>query len=826
MRPAIVITILTAAPAFGTPSHEAPALRRPAALRTEEVPELPDALFEELHRYQEVRSAGFDDWHPAGGVIFSSRIGNISQLYHAREPEGAPVQLTAGLEPVTHGRALPDGSIVVPMARGGDENYQVYRLERPGAEPRLLTDGKSRNLLGPIDREGRRIAFTSTKRNGRDADVHVLHPASGAVDLLLEVNNETWSVEDWSHDGSEVLLSRYVSANESYGFLFELASRKRSPLPPENEAAALPAATVRRSFLRFGPGSRSIYVVSDARGEHRELARIDRGTGRHAWLTRDLASDVEDLELSPDGKLAAFTINAEGWSRLFLLDLGRLERESEAAAREARTEVDLGRAIASGLKFSSDSARLGFTLGGAARPPEAFSIALPSGKPLRWTRSTLGGFDTRDFVEPEAFRYTSFDGRRIPALIFRPPPAKADGGAEKKTAKVPVIVSIHGGPESQSRPTFHAFRQYLVRELGAAVITPNVRGSTGYGKTYARLDNGILREESVRDIGALLDWIAAEESLDASRVAVMGGSYGGYMTLASLVHFGERIRAGVDVVGISNFRTFLENTSPYRRELRRAEYGDERDPSIRAYLEKIAPANHVEKLRSALLVIHGDNDPRVPLSEAEKIAAGARASGKPVWTLYASNEGHGFTRRENRDYEEAVTAAFLKRHLQGGEKVGAKPVGAELPLEAVELGITCRAPRPIDVAAWVRAAKEAGAGYLVLPAEAFMTLGLRLRLGSHTDLPGKAAGADADVLLREIQDAVARPGPLAGLWIEGADEASRRLGVDAALARVHAPRAAVVLGNDGSVALGRNTGPHLESRASLRSGPSPHDGPE
>ena len=254
---------------------------------------------------------------------------------------------------------------------------------------------------------------------------------------------------------------------------------------------------------------------------------------------------------------------------------------------------------------------------------------------------------------PKRIVYKSFDAREIPAYVYLP----------RHTKKAPVVISIHGGPESQTRPTFSPVVQFWVNVLGIAVIAPNVRGSTGYGKTYVALDDGVKREDAVKDIGALLDWIAAQPELDASRVAVHGGSYGGYMVLASLVHFGDRIRAGVDIVGIANWITFLEKTSPYRADLRRAEYGDERDPKMREFLLSISPATHADRIRSALLVAHGRKDPRVPFAEAELIVSKVRAQGRPVWTIYADNEGHGFARKDNRDYLTAATTLFFQEHI-------------------------------------------------------------------------------------------------------------------------------------------------------------------
>ena len=276
----------------------------------------------------------------------------------------------------------------------------------------------------------------------------------------------------------------------------------------------------------------------------------------------------------------------------------------------------------------------------------------------RWTHSEVGGLDTDTFVEPTPITYPSFDhikgkAREIPAFIYRP----------HTKGRHPVIITIHGGPESQFSPRFSSAYQLWIKALDAAIIAPNVRGSSGYGNTYVNLDNGFKREDSVRDIGALLNWIKTQPDLDADRVAVLGGSYGGYMVLASSVLYSDRLRAAVDIVGISNFVTFLKNTKDYRRDLRRAEYGDERDPEMNTFLQRISPSNHVDKITIPMLVIQGENDPRVPVSEAVQIVKALRQANRPVWYMNALNEGHGYRKKENRDLSRQVITLFLQEHL-------------------------------------------------------------------------------------------------------------------------------------------------------------------
>jgi dipeptidyl aminopeptidase/acylaminoacyl peptidase len=391
-----------------------------------------------------------------------------------------------------------------------------------------------------------------------------------------------------------------------------------------------------------------VYIVCDAESEFRRLGIIDLGTGACDWLTGDIPWDVSSLEVHHATGRAAFTVNADGIHRLFLL-------EPTAGERPRRREVTLPAGIVSSLEFSPDGKRLGFTLARTDLPADAYSLESKD-ELKRWTYAETGGLDPQRFITGERIRFPSFDGREIPAWCFRP-----HGASPAK--KAPVLIKIHGGPESQALPYFSDSTQFYVCEMGMAVLLPNVRGSAGYGKTYLKLDNAEQRENSVKDIGALLDWIATQADLDASRVAVTGGSYGGFMVLSSLTHFGDRIKAGIDVVGICNFNTFLANTSAYRVDLRRAEYGDERDAKMRAIFERISPANHADKIVSALLVAHGRNDPRVPFSEAEQIAAKVRAQGRTVWTIFADNEGHGFSKKDNDDYLQLVEVYFLKRNL-------------------------------------------------------------------------------------------------------------------------------------------------------------------
>ncbi|HUE70674.1 MAG TPA: S9 family peptidase [Pirellulaceae bacterium] len=639
--------------------------RKPPAIQTQEVPVVPEELVQRLAQYQNTRGAGFAGWDPAGkGILIRTRFGNSVQLHRVYTPEGRREQITFFEEPVGGG-FIPgdmDGGILLSMSKGGSEDNQIYFLDRKNFQTTLLTDGKSRNGINAVKEDGSQMVVSSNRRNGRDTDLYLADPRKAdSMTMLMEVDREFWYAADWSPDYSTLLLNRFVSANESYPHLLSIKSAdKKEILRPAQDTASY-------GPMAFTADGGSLLIASDALGEFKRLARLHLAGGVYEWLTTDIDWDVDELDvfvgqvsnLSKTGQVenlsygrAAFTVNADGVSRLFLL-------EPKGNDAFTRRELALPLGIVGSLEFSPDGNHLGFTLARPDAPADAYSLEISNGEITRWTVSEVGGLNPATFIKPERIEFASFDGRKIPAWYYKP----KDASPEKK---VPVVINIHGGPESQSQPYFSGTTQFYLNEMGIAVIFPNVRGSSGYGKTYLKLDNADKREDSVKDIGALLDWIATQPDLDPSRVAVSGGSYGGYMVLASLVHFGDRIKAGIDNVGIANFNTFLANTSAYRQDLRRAEYGDERDPKMKEFFERISPANNADKIQSWLLVAHGKNDPRVPFSEAEQIAEKVRAKGRPVWTVYADNEGHGFGKKENADYQRWVEVLFLQKALLGG----------------------------------------------------------------------------------------------------------------------------------------------------------------
>ncbi len=614
----------------------------PDNLVADGLPPIPPELRADAGRYLEFRAAAMQGWHPQRReMLIATRFADTTQLHLVKMPGGDRRQLTFGAEPVAGGSFRPKTGefIVFAQDSGGGEFYQLFRYDFADGRTTILTDGKSRNSAPRWARSGNQFAYTSTRRTGKDTDIYTMNPDDPKTGkLVLERAGGGWSVSDWSWDATQLLLTEFISAGESHTHLLDLASGKVTPLTPEKAV---------HEGAKFSRDGQSVFVLSDAGSEFTQLVRLDLAGGPRTVLTAGLLWNVEHFELSPDGKMIVFATNEDGASALHLLDA-----ETGKPGLPLKTPVG----VIGGVEWHENGRDLGFTLSAARAARDAYSIDVTTGEVARWTESETGGLDPAKFAEPELVKFPSFDGQKISAFVFRPDATKFPGPR-------PVIVNIHGGPEGQSRPDFLGRSNYYVNELGCAVIFPNVRGSEGYRKTFLALDNGMKREDSVRDIGALLDWIATQPTLDAKSVCVMGGSYGGYMVLACLTHFSDRLRCGIDIVGISNFVSFLKNTQDYRRDLRRVEYGDERDAAMAEHLAKISPLNNVSKIARPLFVVQGRNDPRVPESEAEQIVKALRAQGGACWYLLAKDEGHGFAKKRNADLQFLAQIQFLREHL-------------------------------------------------------------------------------------------------------------------------------------------------------------------
>ena len=626
-----------------------------ANLLAQGIPPIATALVERVAKYTDFRGHSFVDWHPTRNemLVAHRKAGDsVPQIYRLDNPMGELQQLTEGAERVTSASYEPrDGRyIVFERAKGGDEADQIYRLDLATRQTTLLTNPDEAHSMAGWLRHSSQLMVTSvpldrTAQGGTRASINtavwLVDPAQPQTRRpLAELPGPGWYAGGISDDERWAAFIRYLSANESQIWLVDVRDGSRRQVLPA------PQETIKATHFAggFSTDGKRLFVVSDRAGEFRELMSLDLANGALTRVTSHIAWDVSGGTASDDGRWLAAQVNNDGRDELHLFDAQSL-KELPAPTLPAG---GIGN-----MAFHRNAHQLAYSLNSPKGPSQLFVFDPASGRNVQWTRAYAPpGVDTSVFADQSIVRWKSFDGLTISGLLTKPP--------AQFTGKRPVLIEIHGGPEAQATMGFLGRWNYFVQEMGIAIIEPNVRGSSGYGKTFLTLDNGVKREDSVKDIGALLDWIATQPELDASRVLVTGGSYGGYMTLATSVHYSDRIVGGIPVVGPSNFVSFLTNTESYRRDLRRAEYGDERDPAMRAFLEKIAPLNNADKIRKPLFVVQGKNDPRVPYTESEQIVARVRANGLPVWYLRGENEGHGFARKENADFQFYATVKFIE----------------------------------------------------------------------------------------------------------------------------------------------------------------------
>ncbi len=631
--------------AQSAPPPSAAVIKPADNLVTEGIPPIPASIAEQAGRYTEVRSASVADWHPARReLLVLTRFGDTNQAHLVKIPGGARTQLTFFSDRVLGARFEPSkGDYFVFLKDiGGGEWFQLYRYDFATGDITLLTDGKSRNLGALFSHAGDRLLYTSTRRNNQDTDVWTTNPRDPKSDrMLLQLQGGGWQPLAWSFDDKQVLLAEEISANESYLWLVDVAAGQKRLLTPKGGAEK-----VFYGDGAFSKDGRGLYVTTDRDSEFHRIAFLDLASLQHTYLTTEIPWDINNLELSDDGGTLAFVSNENGASVLHLLD---------TATRMPKPAPKLPLGVIGGVRWHKNSRDLAFTMTSARSPSDAYSLDAQSGQLSRWTYSETGGLNTQNFSEPQLIQWRSFDGREMSGFLYRPP--------ARFTGKRPVMVNIHGGPEGQSRPGFIGNNNYYISELGVAMIFPNVRGSTGFGKTFLKLDNGMNRDHTFKDINALLDWIAAQPDLDSSRVMIMGGSYGGLMTYAIATFYNDRICCSLPVVGVTSLVTFLEHTEAYRRDLRRAEYGDERDPKMREYMTKISALNNAEKIHKPLFAVVGKNDPRVPYTESVQMIDKIRRNGAPVWFLIANDEGHGFAKKKNQQFQFFSTIMFVRNFL-------------------------------------------------------------------------------------------------------------------------------------------------------------------
>ena len=613
-------------------------------LVVEGIPPIPVAIAEQANRYADVREAAFFDWHPTQRkMLIGTRFADTQQVHEVKTPGGARTQLTFFADRVmsAHFEPVSGKYFVFNKDVGGGEWYQYYRYDVASGDITLLTDGKSRNLGAKFSHAGDRMVYTSTRRTAKDTDLWIMNPSDSKSDhMLLQLEGGGWQPEDWSADDKAILLGENVSINESYLWKVDAASGQRTLITPKS------GERIACDNARFSKDGKGIYLITDKDSEFRRLAYLDLAGMKYTFLTSALSWDVEDFQLSDDGRSIAYTVNQDGSSALHVID---------TANRKEKPTPKLPPGVVTGLKWHKNNRDLGFSLSWAHAPRDAYSVDTTTGQLSRWTASETGGLNTDNFVTPQLIHWKSFDGRQISGFMYKP--------GTKFSGKHPVIIVIHGGPEGQSRPNFLGRENYYVNELGIVLIYPNVRGSNGYGKNFLDLDNGMLRENTYKDIGALLDWIKSQSELDGERIMVTGGSYGGHMTYAVAANYNDRICCSLPVVGITNLVSFLEHTESYRRDLRRVEYGDEREPKMREYLTRTAPLTNADKITKPLFAVVGKNDPRVPYSESVQILEKLRKNGTPTSFLIANDEGHGYAKKKNRDFQFYSTIMFVRQYL-------------------------------------------------------------------------------------------------------------------------------------------------------------------
>jgi dipeptidyl aminopeptidase/acylaminoacyl peptidase len=615
-------------------------------LITENIAEIPKELANQVKKYSEARGASLAEIHPTKNeIIISTRFGSTAQFHRVSQPMGARTQITFFDEPVSGAayEPLKGEYLVYSKDVGGNEFGQLYKLDLKTLQSTLLTDGgRSQNGGVTWRKDGKGFYYSSTKRNGGDRDIYYMDPNNPKSDkLILQVKGGGWGIHDISKDGKKLLIGEYVSANESHIWLLETESGKLSEVTDRNSKSII------QTGASFSNSNDEIWFVTDKDNEFERLATMNLATKKVVYHTSKIPWNVENYSLSEDKKLIVFITNEAGLNKMYLMNA--LDKSYSAVKN-----IPIG--LIGGANFTKDKQALFFTQSTAQSASDVYKLILKTGVIQRWTESELGEMQTSDMSVPKFIEWKSFDNLNISGFYY---PA----AAAKFTGKRPVLINIHGGPEGQSMASFLGSNNYYTNEMGVAIINPNVRGSSGFGKTFIAKDNGFLREDSVKDIGALLDWIAQQPELDKDKIMIMGGSYGGYMTLATAFHYSDRIKCSVDIVGISNFNTFLKNTEEYRRDLRRVEYGDERIPEMAAFFEKMAPLNNIDKIKKPMFIIQGTNDPRVPVTEATQMRDKLKAQGNTVWYLEAKDEGHGFRKKANVDFQRLAVIRYMQEYL-------------------------------------------------------------------------------------------------------------------------------------------------------------------
>ncbi|WP_049936984.1 S9 family peptidase [Haloplanus natans] len=614
----------------------------------------------DIERYLNVRSAHGASVGPDGDrLAFLMDTTGVPQVWTLDSSGTWPEQRTFFDDRVTFASWSPERpELVVGRDRGGDEKETFYRLDvTDGSITDLTEHPDAKHWFGGWRPDGEQFAFASNRRDESVFDVYVQDRDVTGADAERVHEGDGWfSVAGWNPDGDRLLLTESHSSFDQDVYVLDVATGSRRHLTPHE-------GTVRHLSANWGPDGEGVYLVTDGESDTLGLSYIDLATDEISAVEAadsgetplaDDAWNVDGVAVDQESRRLVYSRNVDGYTELAVGELvapGRLDHFPAP---------DLPPCVAGGVGFGPDGDRFALTVTRSDDTANVYVVDATSGEAERWTRASTAGIPRDSFVAPELVRYPTFDGRKTPAFFSLPATDTGHG-------ETPVVVDVHGGPESQRRPSFGRVKQHFLSR-GYAVFEPNVRGSTGYGKAYTHLDDVESRMDAVADLKAGVDWLHDHPAVDPDCIAVMGASYGGFMTLAAMTAYPDIWAAGVDIVGIANFVTFLENTGDWRRELREAEYGSLAED--REMLESISPINHVEDITAPLFVLHGENDPRVPVSEAHRIVEGAREAGVPVRELIFEDEGHGFTKLENRIEAYTAVVEFLDTHLGSATQTG------------------------------------------------------------------------------------------------------------------------------------------------------------
>ena len=619
----------------------------PEKIKAEGLPPIPQSIADDLGKYANFREAQLVAWNPSKRqILIQTAFGDFPQLHIVDGPGRARTQLTFFQNGISRRDAWAmfdpsDGNTFVfrKDIGGGTEANQIFRYDLTTSQTTLLTDGKSRYGFPAWSRQGKSIAYDSTERNGRDHDLYVMQPADPKAARRVAEVQGSWEVLDWSPDGNALLALEQVGDAETYLWRVDLKSGERKALTPRDQSPA------RWDGGRFSADGRVVYAISDKGGDQPRLWRGDAGTGKWTALTKETDA-VSSFDVTSDGQMIAIVFDRGNTTQLQVLDLGTMK---------PRPLPDIPIGVITRVAWRPNSREVGFTFANVKTFGDVFSIDASLGTLTRWTTSEVGGFNPETLPSPEVIEWKSFDGLTISGILYRPP-AKFSGPR-------PVMINIHGGPIDRSLPRFMGRSNYFLNELGLAIILPNVRGSAGFGRKFEQLDNGMLREGAVKDIGALLDWIAGRPEFDKDRVMLTGASYGGYLSLEAAIAYNDRIRCTYEGGGQTNLVAFLDETDPSRQAERRPEYGDERDPQVRAFLASISPITRAAELKKPVAVVHPSKDTRIPVGQANEFAKIVRANGTPVWYLEYTDVGHDNFPAPYTNFNFYCWVLFVKTYL-------------------------------------------------------------------------------------------------------------------------------------------------------------------